>query len=39
VTLLELGVVVVGLAVLARVAARFDLPTVPLYLLACSWAW
>src|SRR5262245_57738186 len=34
VTLLELGVVILGLAVLARVAARFDLPTAPLYLLA-----
>ena len=32
--LLELGAVLLGLAVLARVAARFDLPTVPLYLLA-----
>lgn len=32
--LLELGGVIIGLAVLARVAARFDLPTVPLYLLA-----
>src|SRR5919201_3460090 len=30
--LLELGAVLLGLAVLARVAARFDLPTVPLYL-------
>jgi monovalent cation:H+ antiporter-2, CPA2 family len=34
VRLLELGAVVIGLAVLARVAARFDLPTAPLYLLA-----
>jgi CPA2 family monovalent cation:H+ antiporter-2 len=34
VTLLELGGVLVGLAVLARLAARFDLPTAPLYLLA-----
>jgi K+:H+ antiporter subunit KhtU len=34
VRLLELGAVILGLAVLARVAARFDLPTVPLYLLA-----
>jgi len=34
VKLLELGAVLLGLAVLARVAARFDLPTVPLYLLA-----
>jgi CPA2 family monovalent cation:H+ antiporter-2 len=34
VTLLELGVVILGLAVLARVAAKFDLPTVPLYLVA-----
>ena len=33
-TLLELGAVILGLAVLARVAARFDLPTAPLYLLA-----
>ena len=33
-TLLELGVVILGLAILARVAAKFDLPTVPLYLLA-----
>jgi monovalent cation:H+ antiporter-2, CPA2 family len=32
--LLELGAVILGLAALARVAARFDLPTVPLYLLA-----
>ena len=32
--LLELGAVILGLAVLARIAARFDLPTVPLYLLA-----
>ena len=32
--LLELGAVLLGLAVLARLAARFDLPTVPLYLLA-----
>ena len=32
--LLELGAVIIGLAVLARVAARFDLPTAPLYLLA-----
>jgi len=32
--LLELGAVILGLAVLARTAARFDLPTVPLYLLA-----
>lgn len=32
--LLELGGVLLGLAILARVAARFDLPTVPLYLLA-----
>lgn len=32
--LLELGAVILGLAVLARAAARFDLPTVPLYLLA-----
>jgi CPA2 family monovalent cation:H+ antiporter-2 len=34
VTLLELGGVILGLALLARIAARFDLPTVPLYLLA-----
>jgi monovalent cation:H+ antiporter-2, CPA2 family len=34
VKLLELGAVLLGLAVLARVAARFDLPRVPLYLLA-----
>jgi K+:H+ antiporter subunit KhtU len=34
VKLLELGAVLLGLAILARVAARFDLPTVPLYLLA-----
>jgi CPA2 family monovalent cation:H+ antiporter-2 len=34
VRLLELGAVVLGLAILARIAARFDLPTVPLYLLA-----
>jgi CPA2 family monovalent cation:H+ antiporter-2 len=33
-TLLELGAVILGLAVLARIAARFDLPTAPLYLLA-----
>ncbi len=32
--LLELGAVIVGLAGLARIAARFDLPTVPLYLVA-----
>ncbi len=32
--LLELGAVILGLAVLARAATRFDLPTVPLYLLA-----
>lgn len=32
--LLELGAVILGLAVLARTAARFDLPTVPLYLIA-----
>jgi CPA2 family monovalent cation:H+ antiporter-2 len=32
--LLELGAVILGLAGLARIAARFDLPTVPLYLLA-----
>jgi CPA2 family monovalent cation:H+ antiporter-2 len=34
VRLLELGAVILGLAGLARIAARFDLPTVPLYLLA-----
>jgi len=34
VRLLELGAVILGLAGLARLAARFDLPTVPLYLLA-----
>ena len=34
VRLLELGAVLLGLAVLARIAARFDLPTVPLYLIA-----
>jgi K+:H+ antiporter subunit KhtU len=34
VKLLELGAVILGLALLARIAARFDLPTVPLYLLA-----
>jgi CPA2 family monovalent cation:H+ antiporter-2 len=34
VRLLELGAVILGLAVLARIAARFDLPTVPLYLIA-----
>jgi CPA2 family monovalent cation:H+ antiporter-2 len=34
VRLLELGVVILGLAVLARIATRFDLPTVPLYLIA-----
>jgi CPA2 family monovalent cation:H+ antiporter-2 len=34
VRLLELGAVILGLAVIARIAARFDLPTVPLYLLA-----
>jgi CPA2 family monovalent cation:H+ antiporter-2 len=34
VRLLELGAVIVGLAGLARIAARFDLPTVPLYLVA-----
>jgi CPA2 family monovalent cation:H+ antiporter-2 len=34
VTLLELGGVILGLALLARIATRFDLPTVPLYLLA-----
>jgi K+:H+ antiporter subunit KhtU len=33
-TLLELGAVILGLAVLARIAARFDLPTAPLYLVA-----
>jgi CPA2 family monovalent cation:H+ antiporter-2 len=33
-TLLELGAVILGLAVLARIAARFDLPTAPLSLLA-----
>lgn len=32
--LLELGAVILGLAALARVSARFDLPTAPLYLLA-----
>jgi CPA2 family monovalent cation:H+ antiporter-2 len=32
--LLELGAVILGLAALARIATRFDLPTVPLYLLA-----
>ena len=32
--LLELGAVIIGLAILARAAARLDLPTVPLYLLA-----
>ena len=32
--LIELGAVLVGLALLARVAARFGLPTIPLYLLA-----
>ena len=32
--LLELGAVILGLASLARIAARFDLPTVPLFLLA-----
>ncbi len=32
--LLELGAVLLGLAVLARAAARFDLPTAPLYLVA-----
>jgi monovalent cation:H+ antiporter-2, CPA2 family len=34
VRLLELGAVILGLAGLARLATRFDLPTVPLYLLA-----
>jgi CPA2 family monovalent cation:H+ antiporter-2 len=34
VRLLELGAVILGLAVLARAAAKFDLPTVPLYLLS-----
>jgi CPA2 family monovalent cation:H+ antiporter-2 len=34
VRLLELGAVILGLAFLARIAARFDLPTVPLFLLA-----
>jgi CPA2 family monovalent cation:H+ antiporter-2 len=34
VRLLELGAVIIGLAILARAAARLDLPTVPLYLLA-----
>jgi len=34
VRLLELGAVILGLASLARIAARFDLPTVPLFLLA-----
>ena len=34
VALLELGLVVVGLAVLARVAGRFAISTVPLYLVA-----
>ncbi|MGF1648466.1 MAG: cation:proton antiporter [Kineosporiaceae bacterium] len=32
--LLELGLVVLGLSILAAVAARFDLPAVPLFLLA-----
>lgn len=32
--LLELGAVILGLAFLARIAARLDLPTVPLYLIA-----
>jgi CPA2 family monovalent cation:H+ antiporter-2 len=32
--LIELGGVVLALAVLGRVAARFDLPSIPLYLLA-----
>jgi CPA2 family monovalent cation:H+ antiporter-2 len=32
--LLELGAVILGLAFLARIATRFDLPTVPLYLIA-----
>lgn len=32
--LIELGAVLVGLAILARLAARFSLPTIPLYLLA-----
>jgi CPA2 family monovalent cation:H+ antiporter-2 len=32
--LLELGAVLIGLAVLARTAARFGLPAIPLYLLA-----
>src|SRR5579884_2575414 len=32
--LIELGCAIVGLAVLARVASRFGLPAIPLYLLA-----
>ena len=34
VVLIELGAVVLGLALLGRLAARFDLPSIPLYLLA-----
>lgn len=33
-TLIELGAVVIGLAILARVAGRFGIPAIPLYLLA-----
>jgi CPA2 family monovalent cation:H+ antiporter-2 len=32
--LIELGAVVIGLAILARVAGRFGIPAIPLYLLA-----
>ena len=32
--LIELGAVILGLAVLARAASRFGLPSIPLYLLA-----
>jgi monovalent cation:H+ antiporter-2, CPA2 family len=32
--LIELGAVLIGLAILARLAGRFDIPAIPLYLLA-----
>lgn len=33
-TLVELGAVILGLAILSRLAARFSIPAIPLYLLA-----
>jgi CPA2 family monovalent cation:H+ antiporter-2 len=33
-SLIELGAVILGLAILARVANRFEIPSIPLYLLA-----